>query len=73
MTIHNLFDPIVPFAQEALYVAKVQAAGAGSLPTAYPAALASPFGHCVFTLGELQGALALLVSDVSTQAALAAR
>ncbi len=68
VTIHNLFDPIVPFAQEALYAAKVQAVGAGSLLTPFPAPLQSPFGHCVFTLGEVQGALALLVSEVSAQA-----
>ncbi len=72
VTIHNLFDPIVPFAQEALYAAKVQAAGAGSLLTPFPTPLQSPFGHCVFTLGEVQGALALLVSEVSGQS-LAAR
>jgi pimeloyl-ACP methyl ester carboxylesterase len=67
VTIHNLFDPIVPFRQEALYAAKVQAAGAGSLLTPFPTPLQSPFGHCVFTLGEVQGALALLVSAVSGQ------
>ncbi|HEU5170785.1 MAG TPA: hypothetical protein VFU46_09615 [Gemmatimonadales bacterium] len=72
VTIHNLFDPIVSFAQEALYAAKVQAASAGSLLTPFPTPLASPFGHCVFTLAEVQGALALLVSEVSGQA-LAAR
>lgn len=72
VTIHNLFDPIVPFAQEALYAAKVEAAGAGSLLTPFPIPLASPFGHCVFTLAEVQGALSLLVSKVG-QAALAAR
>jgi hypothetical protein len=43
----------------------VEAAGAGALLTAYPVPLESPFGHCVFTLGEVQGALALLVSQVS--------
>lgn len=68
VTIHNLFDPIVPFAQETSYEAKVQAAGASSLLTPFPTPLASPFGHCVFTLGEVQGALALLVSEVSAQA-----
>jgi len=29
--------------------------------------LASPGGHCVFTLAEVQGALALLVSKVAAQ------
>jgi pimeloyl-ACP methyl ester carboxylesterase len=72
VTIHNPFDPIVPFAQEALYAAKVQAAGAGALLTPFPTPLASPFGHCVFTLAEVQGALGLLVSQVS-QSALVAR
>ena len=72
VTIHNPFDPIVPFAQEALYAAKVQAAGAAALLTPFPTPLASPFGHCVFTLAEVQGALGLLVSQVS-QSALVAR
>jgi pimeloyl-ACP methyl ester carboxylesterase len=64
VTIHNLNDPIVPFEQEALYEAKVEAAGAGGLLTAYPVPPASPFGHCVFTVPEVQGALALLLTQV---------
>jgi pimeloyl-ACP methyl ester carboxylesterase len=71
VTIHNLFDPIVPFQQELAYQQKVEAAGAGDFLTAYPVPLGSPFGHCVFTLQEVQGALALLLSEVNQQAALA--
>jgi hypothetical protein len=73
VTIHNLNDPIIPFEQELLYEQKVEAAGAGSLLTAYPVPLGSPFGHCVFTVQEVQGALALLLSEVNQEAALAAR
>ena len=68
VTIHNPFDPIVPFQQVGLYEDKVEAAGAEALLTAYPVTLESPFGHCVFTLGEVQGALALLASQVSAGA-----
>ena len=73
VTIHNLNDPIVPFEQVTLYEQKVEAAGAGALLTPYPVPLGTPFGHCVFTLQEVQGALALLVSEVNQQAVLAAR
>jgi pimeloyl-ACP methyl ester carboxylesterase len=72
VTIHNPFDPIVPFQQELAYQQKVEAAGAGDFLTAYPVPLDSPFGHCVFTLQEVQGALALLLNQVNQQAALAA-
>jgi pimeloyl-ACP methyl ester carboxylesterase len=68
VTIHNLFDPVVPYFHEALYAAKVQQAGAAALLTQIPGAqLASPGGHCVFTLAEVQGAFALLVSQVAAQ------
>jgi len=68
VTIHNLFDPVVPYGQEALYAAKVQQAGAAALLTQVPGAqLASPFGHCTFTLAEVQGAFALLASRVTSQ------
>jgi acetyl esterase/lipase len=68
VTIHNLFDPVVPYGQEALYAAKVQQAGASVLLTQIPGAqLASPFGHCTFTLAEVQGAFALLASQVAGQ------
>ena len=68
VTIHNLFDPVVPYSQEALYAAKVQQAGAAALLTQIPGEqLASPGGHCVFTLAEVQGAFALLVSQLAAQ------
>jgi pimeloyl-ACP methyl ester carboxylesterase len=68
VTIHNLFDPVVPYIQEALYAAKVQQAGASAFLTQIPGQqLASPGGHCVFTLAEVQGAFALLVSQVAAQ------
>ncbi len=68
VTIHNLFDPVVPYSQEALYGAKVQQAGAAALLTQIPGAqLASPFGHCTFTLAEVQGAFAMLASQLTGQ------
>jgi hypothetical protein len=66
VTIHNLFDPVVPYGQEALYAVKVQQAGASGLLTQVPGAqLSSPFGHCTFTLAEVQGAFGLLASRQS--------
>jgi hypothetical protein len=51
---------------KALYAAKVQQAGASGSSLQIPgAALASAFGHCEFTLGEVQNAFALLVSQVT--------
>ena len=73
VTIFNQFDPIVPLEQVSLYEQKVEAAGTGDLLTAFPGPLASPFGHCVFTLAEVQGALALLVGQVAQQTVVAAR
>ena len=65
VTLHNLFDPVVPYWHEALYAAKVQQAGASGLLTQVPgAALASPFGHCNFTPAEVGSAFALLASQV---------
>jgi pimeloyl-ACP methyl ester carboxylesterase len=66
VTIHNLFDPVVPYGQEALYAAKVQQAGASALLTQIPGAqLSSPFGHCTFTLAVVQGDFALLASQLT--------
>jgi hypothetical protein len=68
VTIHNLFDPVVPYGQEALYGAKVLQAGASALLTQIPGAqLTSPFGHCTFTLAEVQGAFALLASQLTAE------
>ena len=68
VTIHNLFDPVVPYGQEALYAAKVQQAGASALLTQIPGEqLASPFGHCTFTLAEVQGAFAALAFQLTGQ------
>ncbi len=65
VTMHNLFDPVVPYGNEAVYAARVQQAGASGFLTQIPgAALASAFGHCTFTLAEVQGAFALLVSQI---------
>jgi pimeloyl-ACP methyl ester carboxylesterase len=71
VTLHNLLDPIVPFAQEPAYTAKVQVAGASQLLTQLQAQ--DPMGHCNFALQEVQGAFALLVSQVGAQSATALR
>jgi pimeloyl-ACP methyl ester carboxylesterase len=66
VTIHNLFDPIVPYDQGAKYAAKVSLAGRSAFLTQIPgSALTSPYGHCMFTLDEVVGAFGLLIGQVT--------
>ena len=66
VTIHNLFDPIVPYDQEAKYAAKVSLAGASAFLTQIPGnSLQSPYGHCTFTVDEVLSAFGLLISQVT--------
>jgi pimeloyl-ACP methyl ester carboxylesterase len=62
VTLHTTEDPIVPFLHEALYAAKVSAAGASDL---LEQRTANRFGHCVFDPIEVQLAFAALVELVS--------
>lgn len=71
VTLFNTEDPVVPFFHQALFQAKVEAAGAADLLTQRTSAVA--FGHCVFGPGEAEGAFGLLVSEVGTAGVIAAR
>jgi pimeloyl-ACP methyl ester carboxylesterase len=57
VTLHTTGDEIVPYRQELLYLAKVDASGHGSL-TPIPI---FRYGHCNFTSTEVLSAFALLV------------
>jgi hypothetical protein len=66
VTIHNLYDPIVPYDQEAKYEARVSLAGASAFLTQIPGnVLQSPYGHCMFTLDEVLSAFGLLIGHVT--------
>jgi pimeloyl-ACP methyl ester carboxylesterase len=64
VTLHTTGDPIVPFAQNTRYTAKVQASRATQLLTPIPVVR---YGHCNFTAPEVLSAFGLLVSRVSGQ------
>ncbi|NNG15882.1 MAG: hypothetical protein HKM89_05315 [Gemmatimonadales bacterium] len=65
VTIHNVFDPIVPYDQEAEYAAKVSLAGRSAFLTQIPGSdLLSPYGHCTFTLDEVLSAFGQLIAQV---------
>jgi pimeloyl-ACP methyl ester carboxylesterase len=63
VTVHTSADPIVPYSQVGFYQAKVEGQGRkdylGHIPVA-------GYGHCVFTLLQMQGAFALLEQMVAT-------
>jgi pimeloyl-ACP methyl ester carboxylesterase len=71
VTLFNTEDPVVPFFHQALFQAKVDAAGAADLLTQRTSAVA--FGHCVFAPGEAESAFGLLVSEVGSTAVAAVR
>lgn len=62
VTLHTTGDQIVPYWQEALYRDKV--AARGRLPRLDQVTIAR-YGHCNFTLSEVQNAFSLLVSRVN--------
>jgi hypothetical protein len=62
VTLHNALDPIVPYWHEELYLAKVTAQGRTAWYEARPAA--PRYGHCNFTLIEIQSALTALRTRV---------
>jgi pimeloyl-ACP methyl ester carboxylesterase len=64
VTLHTTGDDIIPFWHELLYKAKAHPTGAGRL-TQIPI---SAYGHCNFTTGQILGAFALLVLQVSGHA-----
>jgi pimeloyl-ACP methyl ester carboxylesterase len=67
VTLHTTGDPIVPFAQEALYGAKVQQAGAAGLLTQ---SQADRYGHCAFESVEVFGAFSSLIAKIPAAALL---
>ena len=62
VTIHNLYDPIVPYGQEAKYGARVGLAGRSVFLTQIPGNVLH--GHCVFTPEEVLSAFGILIGQV---------
>jgi pimeloyl-ACP methyl ester carboxylesterase len=62
VTLHTTGDPIVPFAQEPAFAARVQAAGAAAQLTQIEVAR---YGHCTFQESEVLGAFSTLVERVT--------
>jgi alpha-beta hydrolase superfamily lysophospholipase len=58
VTLHTVWDPVVPAWQESLYAQKVAKAGSSALLVRYPVLR---FGHCAFNEGEVLIALLTLV------------
>jgi pimeloyl-ACP methyl ester carboxylesterase len=63
VTLYNIDDPIVPSWHEDIYRAKVNAAGATAFLVAQIGS--TDFGHCEFTLPEVQGAFGALAQAVT--------
>ncbi|MGB2986748.1 MAG: hypothetical protein WBE26_12800 [Phycisphaerae bacterium] len=61
VTLHTIWDPIVPYWHERLYRRKVFGNGVGSFPAEFTA---RRYGHCNFTVNELIEAFAALVWEV---------
>jgi len=60
VTLHNLYDPVVPFQHEVIYGGLAAQAGSSNFLTVIPVAR---YGHCNFTIGEIGAAFAHLVSQ----------
>ncbi|HMF02987.1 MAG TPA: hypothetical protein VKK06_24075, partial [Terriglobia bacterium] len=58
VTLHTTADPIVPFRQELLYAAKVQANNSSAELTEIPA---PAYGHCNVTTAQVSSALLLML------------
>ncbi len=61
VTLHTLYDPIVPFQHELIYQNLVSAAGRGNFLTVIPV---NRYGHCNFTGAEVLQALGILIAQV---------
>jgi predicted esterase len=61
VTLHNLLDPVVPFAVEQLFAQRVNDEGHASLLTSIPAR--HSYGHCNFDPDEILGAFGVLVAQ----------
>jgi hypothetical protein len=66
VNLHTTGDPIIPFGQAALYLAKLQAAGTNSLFTQIDV---DRYGHCTFQPAELLSAFSTLQGKLRTPAA----
>lgn len=64
VTMHNLADPTVPFAQETLYLQKIRASGSTARHALLPI---NRYGHCNFSTTEMMAAFAILLSKVAGQ------
>jgi pimeloyl-ACP methyl ester carboxylesterase len=64
LTMHNIWDPIVPYIQATLYGQKVAEAGSSDL---YHHIQAPRYGHCNFTSAEVMAALYWVVTMSSGQ------
>jgi hypothetical protein len=62
VTLHTVWDPIVPYSHEPLYRHKVTGNGDGALHTDF---LSLRYGHCNFSVAQTLAALAWLVFQVS--------
>jgi hypothetical protein len=66
VTLHTTGDPIVPFLHESLYASKASNAGASGRLTQQSA---DRYGHCAFTIAEVQSAFLTLTQQVTTAVA----
>ena len=62
LTLHTLFDPVAPFAQEAGYASVVQQAGASALLAQRSV---TSYGHCNINTNEAVAAFSTLVAWVN--------
>jgi pimeloyl-ACP methyl ester carboxylesterase len=64
VTLHNTFDPVVPFQHEYIYQDKVIQAGREDLFTPIPV---PTYGHCNFSVEQINSAFGMLVQQASAQ------
>ncbi|MGE5360668.1 MAG: hypothetical protein ACM3NQ_16755, partial [Bacteroidales bacterium] len=63
LTLHNYYDPAVPYSNEIEYATRVARAGAGNMVTQWTV---PSFGHCEFTADQMTQAFTALVNWVYT-------
>ncbi len=64
VTLHNTFDPVVPFQHEVIYGNLAAQAGNSNMLTVIPV---NRYGHCNFNTQEIGAAFTLLVQQASVQ------
>ena len=65
ITMHTTGDEITPYWHAALYQQRIDAAGSGAL---YEHRAVERFGHCNFTLAEVQSAFSVIVERANARA-----